>query len=40
MRPHGFTGVTVEHSRKHSSKKELFEFVVIGKYANVRDDPS
>jgi hypothetical protein len=37
QRQHGFTDVTVENIRKRSSKKELFEFVVSGKYANVRD---
>ena len=37
LRQHGFTGVTVENIRKRSSKKELFEFAVSGKYATVRD---
>ena len=36
MRQHGFTDVVVENIRKRSSKKELFEFVVMGKCAGVR----
>lgn len=32
MRQHGFTDVRVENIRKRSSKKELFEFVVRGRF--------
>ena len=33
LRQNGFTDVTVENIRKRNSKKELFEFVVSGKFA-------
>ncbi len=32
LRQHGFTDVTVENIRKRNSKKELFEFVVSGRF--------
>jgi hypothetical protein len=32
LRQHGFTDVAVENIRKRNSKKELFEFVVSGKF--------
>jgi hypothetical protein len=32
LRQHGFTDVTVENIRKRNSKKELFEFVVGGRF--------
>jgi len=34
LRQHGFTDVTVEPIRKRNSKKELFEFVVSGRFSS------
>jgi hypothetical protein len=37
MRSQGFTDVVVENIRKRSSKKELFEFVVSGRFGASKD---